>query len=309
MNFDNALICELSHYAVLGCAGDDAQSFLQAQLTNDVSEVNLTTSQLTAYCTPKGRMLASFLLWQASGGYCLQLPVSLADSILERLRRFVLRSEVELSRANFSCFGLAGKDAEELLRSIVSSTPRSAYEVSQGGKATLIRLSENRFQIVAQTQSSVWNELQSNAKVVGKEYWDWLKIRDGIPVILPQTQEQFVPQMVNFEVIGGVSFEKGCYPGQEIVARAKYRGQIKRRMYLAHIASDTAPQPADEVYGDELQDQAAGMIVNSAANPEGGYDVLAVVQTSSVDSGVRWKSREGSPLNFLPLPYALPSSF
>ncbi|MGH8729418.1 MAG: folate-binding protein, partial [Burkholderiales bacterium] len=91
--------------------------------------------------------------------------------------------------------------------------------------------------------------------------------------------------------------------GQEIVARAKYRGQIKRRMYLAHIASDAAPQPADEIYSADLQDQAAGMIVNSAANPEGGYDVLTVVQTSSVDAGVRWKSREGSPLNFLPLPY------
>ncbi|MGH8773155.1 MAG: YgfZ/GcvT domain-containing protein, partial [Burkholderiales bacterium] len=143
----------------------------------------------------------------------------------------------------------------------------------------------------------------------GAQLWDWLTIRAGIPVILPQTQEQFVPQMVNFELIGGVSFEKGCYSGQEIVARAKYRGQIKRRMFLAHIASDTDPQPADAVYSADLQDQAAGMIANSAANPEGGYDVLAVVQTSSADSDVRWKTREGPPLNFLPLPYALPSSF
>ncbi|MGH9905388.1 MAG: YgfZ/GcvT domain-containing protein, partial [Pyrinomonadaceae bacterium] len=208
----------------------------------------------------------------------------------------------------YSRFGVAGNDAQALLRRVFTTVPNRAHAVSHGEEASLLCLSEDRFQVVAQAAHApqLWNELQKVAKPAGPQVWDWLQIRAGIPVILPETQEQFVPQMVNFELIGGVSFEKGCYPGQEIVARAKYRGQIKRRMFLAHVASDPPPQPADEVYSDELQDQAAGMIVNSAANPEGGYDVLAVVQTSSVHADVRWKSREGPPLSFLPLPYALP---
>ncbi|MGH8772783.1 MAG: YgfZ/GcvT domain-containing protein, partial [Burkholderiales bacterium] len=304
------IVCDLSQSAVIQCSGDDAQKFLQAQLTNDVSNVSPSRSQYTAYCTPKGRMLASFLLWRSNDGYYLQLPASLADSIIERLRRYVLRAKVQFQNVSetYSRFGVAGNDAQALLRRVFTTVPNRAHAVSHGEEASLLCLSEDRFQVVAQAAHApqLWNELQKVAKPAGPQVWDWLQIRAGIPVILPETQEQFVPQMVNFELIGGVSFEKGCYPGQEIVARAKYRGQIKRRMFLAHVASDPPPQPADEVYSDELQDQAAGMIVNSAANPEGGYDVLAVVQTSSVHADVRWKSREGPPLSFLPLPYALP---
>jgi tRNA-modifying protein YgfZ len=254
-------------------------------------------------------MLASFLLWRSSDGYTLQLPASLADSTIERLRRYVLRAKVQFQNVSetYSRFGVAGSDAQALLRRVFTTVPNRAHAVSHGEKASLLCLSEDRFQVIVQAEhaAGLWGELQKQAKPAGAQLWDWLNVRAGIPVILPETQDQFVPQMVNFELIGGVSFDKGCYPGQEIVARAKYRGQIKRRMFLAHVASDTPPQPADDVYSDELQDQAAGMIVNSAANPEGGYDVLAVLQTSSIDSVVRWKSREGPLLNFRPLPYVV----
>ena len=136
--------------------------------------------------------------------------------------------------------------------------------------------------------------------------WDWLSIRAGIPFILPATQEQFVPQMVNFELIDGVSFKKGCYPGQEIVARMQYLGKLKRRMYLAHIDGNEAPQPGDELFSADMEGQASGMIVNAALAPDSGYDVLAVVQTSSQETQtVHWKSLQGAALEFLSLPYPL----
>jgi folate-binding protein YgfZ len=139
--------------------------------------------------------------------------------------------------------------------------------------------------------------------------WDWLNIRSGIPVILPQTQEKFVAQMANFDVIGGVSFKKGCYPGQEIVARMQYLGHLKRRMYLAHLDTDEIPQPGDELFSADMEDQASGMIANASPAPGGGCDVLAVVQITSRDTQtVHWKSPHGEALHFLPLPYPLPQT-
>ena len=115
--------------------------------------------------------------------------------------------------------------------------------------------------------------------------------------------------MANFELIGGVNFKKGCYPGQEIVARMQYLGKLKRRMYLAHIDSGTAPQPGDELFSADMEGQASGMIANAAPAPGGGYDALAVIQTSSRESQtVHWKSLQGEALQFLPLPYPLSQS-
>jgi len=143
---------------------------------------------------------------------------------------------------------------------------------------------------------------RAQVEVGGAPAWDWLLINAGIPSVLPQTQEHFVPQMANMEVLGGVSFNKGCYPGQEIVARSQYLGKVKRRLYLAHL--DAEPRPGDELFAPDPTDQAAGMIANAAPAPGGGWDVLAVVLTPSVEAGeVRLKARDGARLAFRPLPY------
>ncbi|HMC44514.1 MAG TPA: folate-binding protein, partial [Caballeronia sp.] len=124
------------------------------------------------------------------------------------------------------------------------------------------------------------------------------------PLITPATQEQFVPQMANMELIGAVNFQKGCYPGQEIVARTQYLGQIKRRMVLAHVTEDVMPQPGDELFSSALDGQASGMVVNAQAAPDGGYDLLAVIQTASITQAtVRFKSVTGPTLSIQPLPY------
>jgi folate-binding protein YgfZ len=134
---------------------------------------------------------------------------------------------------------------------------------------------------------------------VGSVCWDWLTIQAGIPVILPATQEQFVPQMVNFELLGGVNFKKGCYPGQEIVARMQYLGKLKRRMYRAHLTNPA--QAGDEVYSADMAGQASGMIVNVAPAPEGGFDVLVVLQISSRENEtIHLQSLDGEAMTIMP---------
>jgi hypothetical protein len=141
---------------------------------------------------------------------------------------------------------------------------------------------------------------------VGTACWEWLEIRNGIPLITPATQEQFVPQMANMELIGAVNFHKGCYPGQEIIARTQYLGQLKRRMVLAHVEGETPPQAGDALFGSELEGQASGMVVNAQAAPDGGYDLLAVAQTTSIaDAVLHFRSADGPLLSIQALPYAL----
>jgi hypothetical protein len=181
--------------------------------------------------------------------------------------------------------------------------------VTHGTLATTIRLADNRFEIVVQPPhaADLWDRLAKEARPVGAPVWDWLEIRAGIPVITAATQDQFVPQMVNLDLVGGVSFQKGCYPGQEIVARTHYLGRVKRRMYLARAYGRIAPAPGVELYSQDLDGQPSGMVVNAAPAPDGGFDLLAVIQTASAASQpVRLGAPDGPVLDLEPLPYPVP---
>lgn len=298
----------LSTTGLICFSGDDAQAFLHAQLTSDVHALTPNRSQYSGYCTPKGRLLASFLLWRSDEGYFMQLPAALREPIQKRLSMYILRAKVKArdASAEFSRFGIAGADAAAKLKPLFGEVPCAAHEVMHRDGVTILRLPVDRFEVVVPTgkAAAVRETLAVNAEAAGPEYWDWLDIRAGIPVITPATQEEFVPQMVNFDGIGAVSFNKGCYPGQEIVARTHFLGRLKQRMYLVHIAADAAPQPGDKLYSAGMGDQASGMIVNATPSAEGGYDALAAIQLSSVEAGViHWKSPDGPELKMMPLPY------
>ncbi|WON74280.1 folate-binding protein [Nitrosospira sp. Is2] len=314
------VVTDLSHFDLIQFAGEDAQSFLQGQLTCDVSKVGSPAAAVATYggyCNPKGRMLASFLLWRDnSGGYLMQLPSALRAGIQKRLAMYVLRAKVTLAADpgdSLVRIGVAGSHAGALVQSILGEISPLPLGVSQGERGSVISLSEERFELIIAHEhaAAVWQGLRKGARPVGAACWDWLDIKAGIPVILPETQEQFVPQMVNLDVIGGVSFEKGCYPGQEIVARTQYLGKIKRRMYLAGIKVQPgrAAMPiraGDELFSADMGDQSSGTVVNAAPSPGGGYDVLAVIQISSAEaSQIRWTSPDGPALEIMPLPYAV----
>ena len=314
----STVLCDLDQFGTLRVSGEDAQTFLQNMLSNDIREIDAGRAQLSSLNSPKGRMLATLLIWRDGDDFLLQLPRTLLDPIRKKLSMYVLRAKVKIADVSDEVIslGISGNKAQEVLLELFGELPQQQLALIGTAKGSVIKIGDTRWQINATPQQAemLWMELSLKAKPVGSACWDWLNIRSGIPVILPQTQEQFVAQMANLDIIGGINFKKGCYPGQEIVARMQYLGKLKRRMYLAHIAGahlDNAevPQAGDELFSADMEGQASGMIVNAAHAPSGGYDVLAVVQISSRETQtLHWKSLQGEALQFLPLPYPLPQS-
>jgi len=307
---DGGVVAPLVHLGLIACGGEDAQAFLHGQLSNDVKQLTPVRSEYAAYCSAKGRMLANFLVWREEQAYYLELSRSLLPAVQKRLGMFVLRAKVKLVDASElrPVLGLAGSAAATALRELFPALPQQAHQVVHDpANGTLIALPGARFQLVAELESAkrLWHKLAAVLRPVGAPCWEWLEIRNGLPLITPATQEQFVPQMANMELIGAVNFQKGCYPGQEIVARTQYLGQLKRRMVLAHVAGEVMPQPGEELFSSALDGQASGMVVNAQAAPDGGYDLLAVMQTASITQAtVHFKSVDGPALCIQPLPYS-----
>ncbi|MDD2776801.1 MAG: folate-binding protein [Gallionella sp.] len=291
---DGNVMAELSQFGALRVSGEDAQSFLQNLFSNDIRTVTATQAQLSSFNSAKGRMLASLLVYQDGADYVLQLPRSLSDMLRKKLSMYVLRSKVKITDVSdeLVAIGVSGKDVADKLAALFGALPTENLGVVSNETTLLIRWTDTRFQLMirAEQAAALWQSL--NLTPVGSACWDWLTIQAGIPVILPATQEQFVAQMVNFEQLGGVNFKKGCYPGQEIVARMQYLGKLKRRMYRGHLTSPA--QVGDELFSADMAGQASGMVVNVAPAPDGGYDLLAVLQISSRETqSIHWQSLEG----------------
>lgn len=305
------VMSDLSQLGVISIKGEDAGAFLQGQLSCDVNAIALDASTYGSYCTAKGRALATFILWRSGAGYFMALSRELLPAIRKRLTMYVLRAKVSLTDVSSQVLLLgltASGDANELTRHF-GVIPATDHHGARDENGLLLRFARTRWLWVSEDSaaSRAWPGLARDFRPVGAAAWSWLDIRAGLPWVTQATQEQFVPQMINLHLIGAVNFQKGCYPGQEIVARTQYLGKLKRRMYLANIATaDSVPMPGTELFSDDLGGQASGMVVNAQASPYGGYDLLAVAQATSVDASVvRLGSPQGPALAFQPLPYAL----
>ncbi len=303
------IVADLSQLGVIAFRGDDTASFLQGQLTNDVRSLHADVAQWNGYCSPKGRLLANFLIWRQGEDTCLQLSGDIVASVLKRLSMFILRAKVQGRDASDETVRLvvAGPQAALAVDAAMGALPETAMHAVASGAGHVVRVGEDKFvlSVAPEQAAAVWQTLRQQATPVGAPVWDWLRLNAGIPMIVAATQEQFVPQMVNLEVIGGVSFQKGCYPGQEIVARSQYLGKLKRRMFLAHVDAEAAP--GDSLYSADFDGQASGTVVNAAPAPTGGFDVLAVAQVESAKSHtLHLNSLGGAALSLKPLPYALP---
>jgi tRNA-modifying protein YgfZ len=295
----HAVVCPLSHFGLLRFSGADAQTFLQGQLTCDVLQVAPTAARYGGYCTPKGRLIADFLLMRTPQAYLMHLPADSCDALAERLRKFVLRAKVDIGHeTGLRAIGVGGPEALNLLQHAIGEPPHLPLESVQYPAATLLRLPGAAFLAIAPQQeiAGLWDIIARQAMPAGMESWDWLQIRAGIPWITAATREQFVPQMVSLDVIGGVDFQKGCYPGQEIVARTHYLGEVKRALRFGH---GEGPATA----GDALlsaDGQSRGMVVNAAPSPDGGCDFLAVVQTGMDGDQLRLRSADGLGVKISP---------
>ena len=305
------VLCDLSHLGLIAVRGADTQSFLQSQLTNDAREVSASRSQLSGYCTAKGRLLALFRIFMRGDATYLQLPQELLEPTLKRLRMFVLRAKVTLDDASPALIriGYSGPDAEQRVRTALGSAPQAVNDVVEASDVTVLRLpgAMPRFELIGDLARlrTLWTQLATQAMPVGAAAWSLLDIRAGVPEVLKTSVEEFIPQMVNLPALGAVNFKKGCYPGQEIVARMQYLGTLKRRMYLAHVDATEPPAPATPLY-EAGAESAQGHIVHAQRAPQGGCNALAVVVIAAAERGaLHLGTPDGPSLKFEDLPYQL----
>lgn len=292
---------ELKRLGMLSCTGDEAREFLHAQLTNDISALTADRARYAGWCSAKGRLLANFLVVPQAQGFLLQLSRDLAPAVAKRLSMFVLRAKVKVADASndWVQFGLWGPGSAECLAALGISAPAADLATAASADAIVVRIARQRFLLFLKAAQR--DRLQSSGD---DDAWELEEIRAGRPLVVQATQDLFVPQMVNLERLGAVDFKKGCYPGQEIVARTQYRGVLKRRMVRARV--DGAAAPGGDLYADDLPGQVSGTVVNAAPAPEGGSELLAVVQISSLENAtaIRLGAADGPRLELLPLPAA-----
>ncbi len=295
INIDGAIA--LTHWGVIRAKGDEAASFLQGQLTQDVFKLDATDAALAGYCSAKGRLLASFVMWKpAADELLLACHASVLPATLKRLSMFVMRARCKLSDASaeLPLRGAVGESAASLLGDTAVWGRRDHND------ATCIRLPDATG--LPRALIAGGSTLPSLPRIE-LDAWKWLEVRSGIATIEAATADRFVPQMLNFEQVGGVNFQKGCYPGQEVVARSQFRGSIKRRAYL--FDTDSPVAAGQEVFHSADASQPAGQVVNAAASISGsGFSALVEVKTAVLGSGsLHVGSVDGPLLQQVPLPY------
>ena len=297
---------ELPHMGVIRVQGADAASFLQGQLTQDVALLGSDRAPLAAYCNAKGRMQASFIVVKRSAEEVLL--VCARDSVapmVKRLSLFVLRAKAKLSdaTADYRMVGLTGSAVDAL------QAQAQPWSRRDEGDATVVFLYPG-----AGVSRACWLAPSGQTPPMGPpvslDYWHWLSVRSGLAMVGQACFEAFVPQMLNYESVGGVSFKKGCYPGQEVVARSQFRGTIKRRAYLVHASA--ALSVGQEVFQSHEPEQACGLVAAAAPCPDGqGYDAIVSMQTGAAQAegaaqaSLRVGDAHGPALSLLPLPYPL----
>ena len=297
----------LSDWGLIRAQGEEAAKFLHGQLTQDFAQLGMAEARLAGFCSAKGRLLATLIGWKVGEQeILLALPASLLPAILKRLSMFVMRAKCKLSdaSADLQLWGLSGTAATEWLG---DAAPARRWARAGKGAATVIRLPD----ALAEADAALPRYLLAQPAdlpaptlpALAPADWQWLELQSGLAWVLPATSEQFVPQMLNLELLGGVNFQKGCYPGQEVVARSQYRGTLKRRTFLYELDGPAAP--GQEIFHSEDPGQPAGLVAN-AAQRDGLSLILAETKIAALASGsLHLGSVEGPLLRPLALPYAL----
>ncbi|HSH91216.1 MAG TPA: folate-binding protein [Ramlibacter sp.] len=294
-------VTPLPHLGIIRVEGEDAPSFLQGQLTQDFALLGLGEARLAAYCTAKGRMQASFIGFKLSHtDILLVVSRDILAPTLKRLSMFVLRAKAKLRDASseFDLYGLAGETVRELAPAALAPWTRTTV-----GNAAIIGLYPAEGQPRALWVSPA-GEPAPKGSALPLDTWQWGEVRSGVATITAPVVEAFVPQMLNFESVGGVNFKKGCYPGQEVVARSQFRGTLKRRSYVAH--STDAMRAGQEVFHEPDAEQPCGVVVEAAPAPAGGWDAIVSMQIAAAQGGrLTLGSAQGTALSVEPAPYPL----
>lgn len=276
------VVAPLAQLGLIRAAGVDIEAFLQGQLSNDVRLVTADRAQISSFNSPKGRMLAVMHVLRAGDDLLLELPRAVLEPVLKRLSMYILRSRVKLTEAaDLMQFGIAGPDASVVLGELGLAAPTAALECAWRGDLAVVRRlgAPLRYTLVAPVERAgdLWQRLRRQATAVGTQAWKLLEIEAGVPAVYPETQDHFVPQMCNLDTLGGISFDKGCYTGQEVVARVHYRGAVKRHM--SKVMTLESGLPPGSAFA--LPDGRNAEVVESAPHPNGGTVALVVAADPS----------------------------
>ncbi|MFA9461738.1 YgfZ/GcvT domain-containing protein [Thiohalorhabdus sp. Cl-TMA] len=303
------VVTDLTGRGLLTATGTEVLSFLQGQLTNDVHPAEHGSPVLAAHLSPKGRVLAGMLVFAFEDGYALEFPNDLFDTLAKRLRMFVLRADVRLddAREEWVRLGFSGNGAERAAAAAVGADQPAADRVTRADRGTLAPLPGPGpaflALVAAQQAPAALDAARELARPVGQPAWELARIRAGVPDLGATVSESFIPQEANLEPLGGISYTKGCYTGQEVVARTKHLGRLKRRLY--RIASP-GPLKAGQAVHAAGQDQTQGRIVQAAPRSDGGWEALAVlrIEAAEGEAPLRGEGAE-TDLELLDLPYSV----
>lgn len=305
------LAVPLTHLGMLQSVGPDSAPYLHNLFSNDVNKLGEAELQLNSFNSPKGRMLASILLWREGEGHDLIISADILPALHKKLSMYILRSKVKLGdlSAERALIGVTGPRAAAALQQAGLPVPEGLRSVAAAKGIQVLSLDANNYVVVvgAEQAASVFGSLDTaGAAPAGTHAWQLAMIRAGLPLVTLATQEEFVAQMLNYELIGGVSFKKGCYPGQEIVARTQHLGKVKKRMYRIALPAGCSAAAGTDLYSPAFGDQSAGKLVNIARLSDGSFEALAVLQTSCADAGeIHVGAPDGPLADLLGLPYAL----
>lgn len=308
------VVCDLARFALVHVTGPDATDFLHGQFTADLRGLPPDRSTLAGYCTPKGRLLAIVRAWRdPRDGLWLAMPRDIAPATVARLRMFVLRSRVRLSEPDegMATFGLIGPDAPGRVRKLAGAWSEDPGGVVRIGEVAALHVPSDppRAWLAGPVAdvAALWRTWQSGCRPVPGRCWDALDLAACLPWVWAGTREQFLPQSLNLDALGAVSFSKGCYPGQEIVARTRYLGRVKQRMFAAGGPQTAPPAPGDKVYCAALGDQPAGYVVEAmGAGPDGWAGLVTAPRAGAATRPLRLGGPEGPAVRVSDPPYPLP---
>ncbi|WP_010484400.1 CAF17-like 4Fe-4S cluster assembly/insertion protein YgfZ [Pseudomonas sp. S9] len=305
---DTAFFCPLSHEGILTVRGADANKFLQGQLTCNLNYLDESHSSLGARCTPKGRMISSFRVVSVDDGYLLAMALELVEPQLADLQKYAVFSKSKLTDETDQWVRFGLNNCDQALLDLGIDLAPSNDSVARSEQLIAVRVGENRAELWAPAEQAqaLQERLNKQAPLADLNQWQLQQIRQGIGHVQGSTRELFIPQMLNLQALGGVSFKKGCYTGQEIVARMQYLGKLKRRLYRLALDSQQLPAPATEIFS-SVHSSSVGEVV-AAARSDDGIELLAVLQNDAAQSAdLKLGDAEGLPLHLLDLPYTLDS--
>ncbi len=294
-------VAALTHLGVIQIVGEEAAKFIHGQLTQDFSLLDLQTARLAAFCSAKGRMQASFIGFKRSQDEILLVcSRDILAATLKRLSMFVMRAKARLSDASdaYAVYGLAGDATKNIAVGDHSTWAKADFD-----HANVVNLYP-----ALGVPRQLWVGPVEHAAPAGPalplDLWLWSEVRSGVATLTTPVVEAFVPQMLNYESVGGVNFKKGCYPGQEVVARCQFRGTLKRRAFVIHC--DAPMASGDELFPADSDEQPVATVVQAAPAPQGGFDAIMSAQLSALAAGaLHLRSATGPAVECLPLPYAL----